>query len=150
MFGEAACCPLCRVRHNGHGYCTYDFFEKCPHRMACSKCAFYRPKQSTRAQVLEGRANLFRLGQEIPLGETELAAVTDGIEAHERLVEKPTDVPTPAGPMLRDLFPRVQQGTSPANGDRSRLGSVSRVWTQPKKLRMNIKLAQAMSLSPCR
>ena len=22
----------------GHGYCTYDFFAKCPHRMACAKC----------------------------------------------------------------------------------------------------------------
>jgi integrase len=24
----------------GHGYCTYDFFEQCPHRMACAKCDF--------------------------------------------------------------------------------------------------------------
>ena len=25
----------------GHGYCTYDFFDQCPHRMACAKCGFY-------------------------------------------------------------------------------------------------------------
>jgi hypothetical protein len=87
----------------GHGYCTYDFFEKCPHRMACAKCAFYLPKQSAKAQVLEGRANLLRLRQEIPLAEAELEAVNDGIIAHERLVEKLADVPTPAGPTPRDL-----------------------------------------------
>jgi hypothetical protein len=28
----------------GHGYCTYDFFDQCPHRMACAKCSFYNPK----------------------------------------------------------------------------------------------------------
>lgn len=101
----------------GHGYCTYDFFEKCPHRMACAKCAFYLPKQSTRAQMLEGRANLLRLRQEIPLGEAELAAVTDGILAYERLVEKLTDVPTPAGPTPRDLVggALLQPGPSPVN-----------------------------------
>jgi len=30
----------------GHGYCSYDFFEQCPHRMACAKCSFYLPKDS--------------------------------------------------------------------------------------------------------
>jgi hypothetical protein len=25
----------------GHGYCTYTFFEQCPHRMACARCDFY-------------------------------------------------------------------------------------------------------------
>jgi hypothetical protein len=29
----------------GHGYCTYDFFDQCPHRMACAKCSFYVPSQ---------------------------------------------------------------------------------------------------------
>jgi integrase len=24
----------------GHGYCTYTFFEQCPHRMACARCDF--------------------------------------------------------------------------------------------------------------
>jgi len=33
----------------GHGYCTYDFFDQCPHRMACAKCSFYLPKESTAA-----------------------------------------------------------------------------------------------------
>ena len=42
----------------GHGYCTYNFFEQCPHRMACARCDFYLPKASTQAQLLEARGHL--------------------------------------------------------------------------------------------
>jgi hypothetical protein len=42
----------------GHGYCTYDFFDQCPYRMACAKCDFYLPKDSARAQLMEPKANL--------------------------------------------------------------------------------------------
>jgi hypothetical protein len=55
----------------GHGYCTYDFFDQCPHRMACAKCSFYLPKDSSEAQLLEAKANLMRLRQDIPLAETD-------------------------------------------------------------------------------
>jgi hypothetical protein len=40
----------------GHGYCTYTFFEQCPHRMACPRCDFYTPKTSSTAQLLESKA----------------------------------------------------------------------------------------------
>ncbi|MDQ3932990.1 MAG: hypothetical protein M3252_09165 [Actinomycetota bacterium] len=36
----------------GTGYCTYDFFAKCPHRLACARCPFYLPKQSHAGQIL--------------------------------------------------------------------------------------------------
>jgi len=39
----------------GHGWCTYSFFEQCPHRMACARCDFYTPKGSTKAQLLDHR-----------------------------------------------------------------------------------------------
>ena len=81
----------------GHGYCTYQFFDQCPHRMACAKCAFYRPKGSSQAQLLEGRANLLRLKQELPLLEDERAAVDDGVEALEQLLARLADTPTPDG-----------------------------------------------------
>jgi integrase len=87
----------------GHGYCTYDFFDQCPHRMACAKCSFYIPKNSTRASLLEGKANLSRMRQEIPLQEAELAAVEDGVAAFEKLLTRLADVPTPAGPTPRQL-----------------------------------------------
>lgn len=88
----------------GHGYCSYDFFDQCRHRMACAKCSFYIPKESSRAQILEGKANLLRLRQEIPLNDDELRAVDDGIAAHDALVEKLADVPAPDGvtPRLAD------------------------------------------------
>jgi hypothetical protein len=90
----------------GHGYCTYDFFDQCPHRMACARCAFYVPKGSSKALLLEGKANLLRLRQEIPLSDDELRAVDDGIAAHEELVAKLADVPAPDGMTPRQIGAR--------------------------------------------
>jgi hypothetical protein len=87
----------------GHGYCTYDFFDQCPHRMACARCSFYRPKGSASALFLEGKQNLLRLQQEIPLTEAEANAVEDGVNAFERLLSQLADIPTPAGPTPREL-----------------------------------------------
>jgi hypothetical protein len=86
-----------------HGYCTYDFFDQCPHRMACAKCAFYRPKDSAKPLVIEGKNGLLRLKQQIPLTEAEVIAVDDGITAFEKLLTQLADVPTPAGPTPRQL-----------------------------------------------
>jgi hypothetical protein len=88
----------------GHGYCTYDFFDQCPHRMACAKCSFYQPKDSTAAALLEGKNNLLRMRQEIPLGESEVAALDDGVSALESLLDRLANVPTPAGPTPRQLL----------------------------------------------
>jgi integrase len=89
----------------GHGYCTYSFFEQCPHRMACPRCDFYLPKGSSKAQLLEAKANLQRMLVEIPLTEDERAAVQDGEAAVGRLLDRLADVPTPAGPTPRELAP---------------------------------------------
>ena len=96
----------------GHGYCTYDFFEQCQHRMACAKCDFYMPKQSTAALLLEGKKHLLRLLHEIPLGEAEQVAVEDGVTAYENLLSKLADVPTPAGPTPHQIGPELVQITS--------------------------------------
>jgi integrase len=87
----------------GHGYCTYSFFEQCQHRMACARCDFYVPKDSTRAQLLEAKANLQHMLVRIPLTEDEQAAVEDGEAAVTRLLERLADVATPAGPTPRAL-----------------------------------------------
>ena len=87
----------------GHGYCTYSFFEQCPHRMACARCDFYLPKDSSKAQLLEAKDNLQRMLAQIPLTDDERAAVEDGTTAVERLIERLADVPTPAGPTPRQL-----------------------------------------------
>ncbi len=80
----------------GHGYCSYDFFDQCPHRMACARCDFYVPKESSKAQSVEAKTNLLRLRQEIPLNDDEIRAVEDGIAGHEKLVAKLVSCPTPA------------------------------------------------------
>jgi integrase len=87
----------------GHGHCTYTFFEQCPHRMACARCDFYVPKESTRGQLLEARANLERMLLQIPLTDAERAAVEDGRLALDSLLERLADVPTPSGPTPRQL-----------------------------------------------
>ncbi len=90
----------------GHGYCTYDFYSQCPHRMACARCSFYVPKDSAKAQLLEGKANLARFREEMPLTDEELAAIEEGIELHEKLLDRLADEPTPDGRTPRQLLER--------------------------------------------
>lgn len=105
----------------GHGYCTYDFFDQCPHRMACARCAFYRPKGSAKAQLLEARTNLARMSQQIPLTDEERAAVDDGLEAMEQLLKQLQDTPTPTGVTPRQMqvgfVPLAALTVSPPNAD---------------------------------
>ena len=72
----------------GHGYCSYDFFDQCPRRMACARCDFYVPKQSSKApnHQIEGQSATADAGD--PVSDDELRAVEDGIAGHERLVTK--------------------------------------------------------------
>jgi Phage integrase family len=92
----------------GHGLCTYDYFSQCPHRLACARCDFYIPKQSSRAQMLESKGNLLRLKQEITLTDEEIAAVDEGVELMNKLIDKLADIPTPAGPTPREI--RINSG----------------------------------------
>ena len=85
------------------GSAANDFFDQCPQRMACAKCGFYIAKGSTRAQLLEGKANLQRMRQEIPLSDVEVSAVEDGLAALGKLLDQLADVATPAGPTPREL-----------------------------------------------
>jgi integrase len=87
----------------GHGYCTYTFFEQCPHRMACARCDFYLPKPSSRTQLLEAKTGLQRMLVEIPLTDDERAAVEGDQNAVHNLIDRLTDVATPAGPTPRSL-----------------------------------------------
>jgi hypothetical protein len=66
--------------------------------MACAKCSFYQSKDSTAAFLVESKNNLLRMRQEIPLRETEIAALDAGISALESLLPRLAHVPTRAGP----------------------------------------------------
>ena len=65
--------------------------------MACAKCSFYMPNGSAASALLEGKNNLLRMRQEIPLTDPELAALDDGVSAIESLLSHLADVPTPTG-----------------------------------------------------
>jgi hypothetical protein len=82
----------------GHGWCTYTFFEQCQHRMACARCDFYTPKESSKGQLLEAKDNPQKMLANIPLTDDERAAVDDGQTALDKLLERLADSPTPAGP----------------------------------------------------
>ena len=93
----------------GHGWCTYDFFEQCPHRMACARCDFYEPKESARAQALQANTSLTRMLATIPLTDDERAAAEDDQRALRRLLDRLGDTPTPAGPTPNDLGASARQ-----------------------------------------
>ncbi len=101
--GQAAVGEPWQFYDLGHGLCTYTFFEQCPHRMACAKCDFYTPKDSSKAQLIEAKANLQRMLTAIPLTDDERVAVDDGQAALDKLLDRLADVPTPAGPTPRQL-----------------------------------------------
>ena len=90
----------------GHGWCTYNFFEQCPHRMACARCDFYEPKESAKAQALQANSSISRMLATIPLTDAEKAAVHDDQQALERLLVRLANTPTPAGPTPNDLSSR--------------------------------------------
>jgi hypothetical protein len=65
--------------------------------MACAKCSFYLPKESAAATLLAGKRNLLRMRQEIPLTDSEIAALDDGVSALQSLLNRLADIPTPSG-----------------------------------------------------
>jgi integrase len=87
----------------GHGFCTYTFFEQCPHRMACARCDFYTPKNSSKGQLLEAKENLQRMLANIPLTDEERVAVDEGQSALDQLLERLIDVPAPTGATPREI-----------------------------------------------
>ena len=80
----------------GHGWCSYEFFDQCPHRMACARCDFYIPKTSDHGVFLQTRDSLLKMLQEIPLSDEERAAVDGDVQALDHLLERLKEVPTPS------------------------------------------------------
>jgi integrase len=101
----------------GHGYCSYSFFEQCPHRMACARCDFYIPKPSSQAQLLEAKGGLQRMLVQIPLTDEERAAVEGDQQAVDSLIDRLGDVATPAGPTPVELKQTKRQPAGPAETD---------------------------------
>ena len=85
----------------GHGLCSYEFFDQCPHRMACARCDFYVPKESSRGDMITSKTGMIRMLQEIPLTDDERAAVEGDKDALDRLLQRLKDAPIPGRPTSR-------------------------------------------------
>lgn len=87
----------------GHGLCAYEFFDQCAHRMACARCDFYRPRQSSLVQLLDAKENILRFLQQIPLTDEERSVVDGDLVAIDRLSARLANQPTPSGQTPKDL-----------------------------------------------
>lgn len=87
----------------GDGYCTYDFFAKCPHRLACVRCPFYLPKESSAGQLLSVKQGIEQMLERLDLTDDERAVLEGDREALTALAERLATVPTPAGPTPEEL-----------------------------------------------
>lgn len=83
----------------GAGYCSYDFFAKCPHRMACARCPFYVPKNSSRGQLLAVKDGIDQMLEQLDLTDDEREALEGDREAVTALAERLADTPTPPAPL---------------------------------------------------
>ena len=82
----------------GHGWCTNDAYASCAHRMACARCGFYVPADSSKAALLKQSSRFIRMLQELTLTEDERAAITGDAKAVEQLLERLADEPLPRAP----------------------------------------------------
>jgi hypothetical protein len=87
----------------GDGYCTYDFFAKCQHRLACARCPFYLPKESSAGRLLEVKDGVDQMLERLTLTDDERAALEGDRDALAALAERLANVPTPAGPTPEQL-----------------------------------------------
>ncbi|MEU2258467.1 tyrosine-type recombinase/integrase [Nocardia xishanensis] len=87
----------------GDGYCTYDFFAKCQHRLACARCPFYLPKASSAGQLLAVKAGVDQMLERLELTDEEREALEGDREVLLQLADRLADVPTPAGPTPSEL-----------------------------------------------
>lgn len=87
----------------GDGYCTYDFFAKCPHRLTCARCPFYLPKQSSTGQLLSVKDGVEQMLERLTLTDDERAALEGDRDALTELAQRLATVPTPAGPTPEQL-----------------------------------------------
>lgn len=108
MSGKAAQEPW-KFYDLGHGYCAYDFFDQCPHRMA----------------------GALQLRQEILLNDAELAAVDDGVAANTLSMVGRTDL---IEDYLWDRF-RSQVSAQASCKDERQLSPclrTTRLWLSPR------------------
>lgn len=108
MTGAAAEGEPWKYYNLGEGYCTYDFFAKCPHRLACARCPFYLPKQSSSGQLLQVKDGIDHMLENLVLSDEERDALEGDRNAVSQLANRLAKLPTPAGPTPEALGTTAQ------------------------------------------
>ena len=98
MTGAAADGETWKYYDLGEGYCTYDFFAKCPHRLACARCPFYLPKQSSAGQLLSVKNGIDHMLENLVLTDDERTALDGDRTVLTQLANRLAKIPTPGGP----------------------------------------------------
>jgi integrase len=101
--GAAAQGAAYRAYDLGHGYCTDRFFSRCPHRMACARCSYYVPKDSTKGELLTALGANEALYEEIPIRDEERLALEGDADAIRLLVAGLDHTPASDGRMPSEI-----------------------------------------------
>lgn len=101
--GDAAAGRPYKFYDLGDSFCTNPFWSTCAHRMACARCDFNLPKDSSYAQALETRTSVQRLLETVPLSDDERAAAEGDRNAVDRFIGKLEDKVTLDGRTRREI-----------------------------------------------
>jgi hypothetical protein len=71
--------------------------------MACARCPFFVPKESTKGQLLAVKEGINTMLEQIDLTDDEREALEGDRDAVSALVQRLADIPTPAGPTPKEL-----------------------------------------------
>jgi hypothetical protein len=71
--------------------------------MACARCPFFVPKESTKGQLLAVKEGINTMLEQIDLTDDEREALEGDRDAVTALVQRLADIPTPAGPTPKEL-----------------------------------------------
>ncbi|MBT2472307.1 hypothetical protein J7E97_31785 [Streptomyces sp. ISL-66] len=72
-------------------------------RLACARCPFYVPKESTKGQLLAVKDGINKMLEQVDLTDDEREALEGDRDAVTALTQRLADIPTPAGPTPREL-----------------------------------------------
>jgi hypothetical protein len=97
----------------GHGYWTHPYFARCPHRLVCAQCAFYRPKAEMATLFAQAKGHLVRLREAIPLTDEEQAVVAEDLAGYADVLARLVDTPA-----LDGRTPQQIQGQAAGGGGR--------------------------------
>jgi 5S rRNA maturation endonuclease (ribonuclease M5) len=124
----------------GHGYCTYDFFDQCPHRMACAKCAFYRPKDSAKPLLVE-RENR---PTAVEAGDSPHGGRGRGGRRWRRRIRHTPDAPRQCADPGRTHAPTTRGGRGVRTDDGEE-GVMVTTWVDFKQLKADVAIEQVVA-----